>query len=151
VIPTRLPEKKIMVSAVVVILFIAVLFNIEHITGSAVNVQHSTISLSSDGENFIDNARGNTLSINAGDLIYVKLTPADNNNRVFVYDPRSSSKASTFETKCLEKKDQGSKCLSSLAVYKTPADKWMNGVYTVKIAGVSGKAEFALQNSKFGG
>jgi len=83
--------------------------------------------------------------------LYVKLKPAENNKRVFIYDSRHSSKASNFETKCFEKEGSGSKCLSSLAIYKTPVDKWANGVYTVKIAGVSGKAEFTLQGSNDGG
>lgn len=136
------------ISAIVVIVFVALLFNVEKLTGSAIRIQKSIISLSSDGENFIDSPSGNSVIIGGGNMLYIKLAPAENNKRVFIYDPRHSSKAGTFETKCFER--QGIKCTSSLAVYKTPADQWMNGVYTVKIAGVSAKAEFTLQDSQYG-
>jgi len=92
---------------------------------------------------------GNDIIIQAGNYIYVKITPADNDKRVFIYDPRRSSKAGTFQTKCFETNID--KCKSSIALYKTPKDSWLNGVYTVKIAGVSGKAEFTLQDSTYGG
>lgn len=87
--------------------------------------------------------------MDAGNLIYVKVTPSYNNKRVFIYDSKHSSKTGAFETKCLERKV--SKCLSSLATYKIPVDLWANGVYTIKVAGVSGKADFTLQNSMYGG
>jgi len=135
VIPLNI-DKKLFISIGVILLF-------------AVNTQKTTISLSTDGERFTDNPIGNDVEVRAGNLIYVKLTPQNNNKRVFLYDPRHSSKAGTFETKCFEMINN--KCVSSLAVYKTPTDTWMNGVYTVKAAGVSGKAEFTLQDSKYGG
>ena len=130
-------------------LFAVIMFNFEGITGSVINTQKTTISLSTDGERFTDNPIGNDVEVRAGNLIYVKLTPQNNNKRVFLYDPRHSSKAGNFETRCYEQKD--TRCISSLAVYKTPVDLWMNGVYTLKIAGVSGKAEFTLQDSSYGG
>ncbi len=132
-----------------VLLFLIVLFNFERITGSAVQIENARISLSTDGERFFDNPRGNAVTADAGNIIYVKITPAGNNKRVFIYDSRHSSKAGSFETKCLERR--GIICTSSLAVYKIPVDLWMNGVYTVKVSGVSGKAEFTLQNSNYGG
>lgn len=140
-----------MVSAVVVFLFLVILFNFERITGSSVRVESPVISLSTDGDRFFDDPNGNTVTVDAGNLVYVKVTPAKNNKRVFIYDSKSSSKAGTFETKCYERKVDGSRCTSSLATYKIPVDLWMNGVYTVKVAGVSGKAEFTLQNSNYGG
>lgn len=145
---TNILNKKVIISAIVVILCSIVAFNFERITGSAVFSAKSVISLSRDGVNFIDNPRYNDLVISAGDMIYVKLVPASNNKRVFIYDPRHSSKASTFETKCLDR--IGSRCVSSLAVYKTPVDLWVDGTYTIKIAGVSGKAEFAFENPRGG-
>jgi len=138
-----------MVPVIMVLLFLIVLFNFERITGSAVQVKKIVISLSADGERFFDNPSGNAVTVDAGNLIYVKVTPAGNNKRVFIYDSRHSSKAGSFETKCLERK--GIICTSSLAVYKTPVDLWTDGVYTVKVSGVSGKAEFTLQNSNYGG
>lgn len=116
-------------------------------TGSAVRTPKTTLFLSEDGENFIINPKGNDIVLSAGDNLYVKLKPARNSKRVFIYDPRYSSKAGTFETKCFER--SGVKCISSLAVYKTPTDQWLNGVYTIKVAGVSGKAEFTLENSNY--
>ena len=136
-------------SAIVVFLFLIIIFNFERITGSAVRIENAIISLSAEGERFFDNPSGNAVTLDAGNLIYVKVTPAENNRRVFIYDSKHSSKAGTFETKCLER--SGSRCLSSLAAYKLPVDLWLNGVYTVKVAGVSGKAEFTLQNSNYGG
>ena len=138
-----------MISAVAVFLFAILLFNFEKITGSAVKMSSPAISLSSDGEIFFENPKGNTVTVDAGSMLYVKLSPAENNKRVFIYDPRYSSKAGTFVTECHERK--GSKCLSSLASYKTSVDGWTDGVYTVKVSGVSGKAEFTLQNSNYGG
>jgi len=133
----------------VVFLFVILLFNFEKITGSAVRIKNPVVSLSSDGERFFDNPAGNTVTLDAGNSLYVKLTPAENNKRVFIYDSRSASKASTFVTKCFKR--EGVKCVSSLAAYKTPVDRWENGLYTVKIAGVAGKAEFTLQDSAYGG
>lgn len=147
-IKTDIANKKILISAVIVLFLALLAFNLEKITGSTIQFEKIKISLSQDGVNFIENPTGNDLILTAGNLLYVKLQPAKDNKRVFIYDPRHSSKASTFETKCLEK--SGSNCLSSLAVYKTPVDQWMDGVYTVKIAGVSGKAEFIFENSKYG-
>ena len=140
-----------MISAVAVFLFAILLFNFEKITGSAVKMSSPAISLSSDGEIFFENPKGNTVTVDAGSMLYVKLSPAENNKRIFIYDSRHSSRAGTFETNCLERKGSGSKCTSSLATYKTPVDVWANGVYTIKVAGVSGKAEFTLQNSNYGG
>lgn len=143
----KLPNKKIIISAVIVLLFTLIAFNFEKITGSAIRTSKTTIYLSDDGETFIANPNGNELVLSAGDMLYIKIKPAANNKRVFIYDPRHSSKAGTFETKCFER--SGITCTSSLAVYKTPVDQWMNGVYTIKIAGVSGKAEFTLENSRY--
>jgi hypothetical protein len=128
-------------------LFTLIAFNFERITGSTIRTPTTTISLSEDGENFLINPVGNEIMISAGDMLYVKLSPSRNNKRVFVYDPRHSSKAGTFETKCFER--SGTRCVSSLAVYKTPVDQWTEGVYTIKVAGVSGKAEFTLENSNY--
>ncbi len=125
------------------------MFNFEKVTGSAVKSSSPKIYLSTDGERFFESPVGNEVTVDAGSMIYVKLKPAESNKRVFIYDSRYASKAGTFETKCLERK--GSKCLSSLATYKTSVDSWMDGVYTVKVSGVSGKAEFTLQNSLYGG
>ncbi len=138
-------------SAGIVLLLAIFLFNFEKITGAAVRVENPVISLSTDGERFFDRPIGNTVTIDAGSVLYVKVFPAENNKRVFIYDSRHSSKASNFETKCYERKGSGSRCTSSLATYKTPTDGWANGVYTVKVAGVSGKAEFTLQDSTYGG
>jgi len=139
----------VIISAVAVIVFIALLFNVERITGSAVIARNHVISLSSDGENFFDNPSGSSVVISAGDALYVKVTPSEANKRVFIYDSRHSSKAGTLRMNCFEK--SGSRCTSSLSIYKTPVDQWKNGIYTVKVAGVSGKAEFALQDSLYGG
>lgn len=133
--------------AAAVFLFAILLFNFEKVTGSAVRLKNPTISLSADGERYFDNPKGNAVTVDAGSLIHVKLTPAENNKRVFIYDPRYSSKAGTFVTECFER--TGSRCLSSLATYKTSVDGWMDGVYTIKVSGVSGKAEFTLQNSRY--
>ena len=135
------------ISAVAVFLFAILLFNFEKVTGSAVKMSNPTISLSSDGEKFFENPKGNTVTLDAGSMLYVKLIPAENNKRIFIYDPRYSSKAGTFVTECNERK--GSRCLSSLASYKTSVDSWMEGVYTVKVSGVAGKAEFTLQDSGY--
>ena len=96
-----------------VFLFVILLFNFEKITGSAVRIKNPVVSLSSDGERFFDNPAGNTVTLDAGNSLYVKLTPAENNKRVFIYDSRSASKASTFVTKCFKR--EGVKCVSSLA------------------------------------
>lgn len=138
-------------SAGIVLLLAIFLFNFEKITGAAVRIENSVISLSIDRERFFDHPIGNTVTIDAGSVLYIKVSPAKDNKRVFIYDSRHSSRAGTFETKCFERKGSGSRCTTSLATYKTPVDTWANGVYTVKVAGVSGKAEFTLQNSNYGG
>ncbi|MBI2105820.1 hypothetical protein HYT56_03210 [Candidatus Woesearchaeota archaeon] len=137
------------ISAVAVIVFIALLFNVERITGSAVVSENHVISLSADGENFFDNPSGSSVAISAGDAVYIKITPSEANKRVFIYDPRYSSKSGSLKMSCFEK--SGSRCISSLAIYKTPVDQWKDGIYTIKVAGVSGKAEFLFQDSLYGG
>ncbi|MEK6856536.1 MAG: hypothetical protein AABX49_00825 [Nanoarchaeota archaeon] len=138
-----------MISAAAVFVFLVIIFNFEKITGSVVQSDDHIISLSSDGERFFDNSIGNTVTIDAGNIIYIKLIPAENNKRVFIYNSKHVSKTEPLETKCSERR--GSKCISSLTTYRTPVDRWADGVYTVKIAGVSGKSDFTIQNSRFGG
>ena len=145
----KIENKKPIISAVIIIALLLILFNAEKITGQSVKVEKARISLSNNEQKWVESPGSEDVIVSAGSYIYVKVTPAKNNKRVFIYDSRGSSKAGTFQTSCSEFK--GSNCVVSGAKYKIPTDSWADGVYTIKIAGVEGKAEFTLKNSKFGG